>query len=113
MEPQLGDELGPLNLYAFATRFTATEAEAWERARMWTGDRFYVYAKPDDASRLAVVWLLRCADAQAAATLQTELARAPWAQSIQTALRGDTLHVLASSDTFTDAYDAWLLCEPL
>jgi hypothetical protein len=110
---QIGDELGPLNMYAFATRFSVTETQAWDRAARWTGDRFYVYAKPADATSIAVVWLLRCTDAQAAAALQQALAVPPWLDSIQTVVLGDTLRVLATSSPLTDDYDAWTRCDPL
>jgi hypothetical protein len=110
---QLADELGALAMYAFATRLTLTEAQAWESARLWTGDRFYVYSPPDDANALAVVWLLRSTNAQTSALLQSALARASWAQSIQTAIRGDTLHVLATSSPLAQPYDAWTRCDPL
>jgi hypothetical protein len=110
---QLGDELGALALYAFATRLAFTEVQAWESARLWTGDRFYVYSRPDDANALTAVWLLRSTDAQTTASLQDALARASWAKSIRTAIRGDTLHVLATSSPLAQRYVAWTGCDPL
>ncbi len=68
------DELGALALYAFATRFSSAEAEAWGHARSWAGDRFYVYTRSDDEAALAAVWLVGCTDAVAAASLQAALA---------------------------------------
>jgi hypothetical protein len=108
-EMQLSDELGALALYAFATRFSSTEAEAWGHARSWTGDRFYVYTPPDDEAALAAVWLVRCADAGAAASLKAALAG--FAEPLQTFVRGDTLHLLATKSPLAEPYDAWMRCD--
>ena len=111
----LGDELGALALYAFATRIALSELVAWERSRMWTGDRFYVYRQPDDADALAVVWLVRCADAQAAAALHALLRSVAWPEPLQSLVRGDTLHLFATRGRGPTelAYDGWTQCNPL
>ena len=110
---QIGDELGAFSMYALATRITETEDDAWQLAQQWTGDRFYVYTNPSDASALAVVWQLRMQNPVAAATFQASLARVPWAPGIQTSLDGDTLHIIASSRALEPSYAAWSQCPPL
>lgn len=109
----VGDELGALALYAFATRFTLGERPAWDRARTWTGDRFYVYRQPDDASALAVIWLVRCADAQAATALHNLVRSVSWPQPLQSVVRGDTVHLLATRSALDEAYNGWSACPAL
>lgn len=107
----VADELGSMSVYAFATRFSLTEAQAWGHANMWKGDRFYIYADPNDSADIAVVWQLRFADALTAFNAQAALATAPWAASIQSVIEGDTLRVLATSNPLTMPYDAWTRCD--
>jgi hypothetical protein len=112
-ELQLGDELGALALYSFATRFALAETVAWERARTWTGDRFYVYTRPGDDEALAVVWLLRLASAQAAAALRAALIGVAWPQLLQSLVRGEMVHLFATKAPLSEPYEAWQGCDPL
>lgn len=107
------DELGAYGVYAFATLTTVIEDEAWERAKLWMGDRFYIYTDPRDANALVVVWRLRFQQPVTAAILQASLAATPWAADIETALQGDTLHVIASSRPLDPSYEDWRQCVPL
>lgn len=110
-ELALVDELGALAVYAFATRFALAEVQAWESARTWTGDLFQVWRRPGEPDALAVTWLVRCADASAAALLHALVEGVAWPE-LQIFLRGDTLHVLVSRGTLPQPYDAWTRCEP-
>jgi len=112
-ESVLGDELGALALYAFATRIAVAEPAAWDRARMWTGDRFYVYRQPSDPNALAVVWIIRSASAQAATALHNLLTSVAWQQPLESTVRGDTLHLLVSRSAIDEPYDGWSQCPPL
>jgi hypothetical protein len=109
-ELMLTDELGALALYSFATRFALVEALAWERARLWTGDRFQVFRRPDDADALAVTWLVRFTDVQAAAALHALLSGVGSPDQLQTLVNGDTVHVFASNRTISEPYDDWARC---
>jgi hypothetical protein len=109
----LGDELGALALYSFATRIAFAEPAAWERARSWTGDRFYVYRKPDDAGALAVVWLVRFTDNQGAIALHNMLKAVAWPQPLEAIVRGDTLHLFATRGPMDMPYAGFMQCNPL
>jgi hypothetical protein len=106
----VADELGALALYSFATRFALAESQAWERARTWTGDRFQVFRRPDDANALAVAWLLRFADTQAAAAVHMLLTGVGLPDQLQTFLNADTVHVFASKSPIGEPYDDWMRC---
>lgn len=106
----IGDELGGLGLFAFATRFSPIEILAWDSASAWTGDRFYVFRKPGDDDALVVVWLVRFASPQAAAAAQTALDGVAWPRPLQSFVQGDTLHVLVSRSELDMPYEAWMGC---
>jgi hypothetical protein len=103
------DELGALNLYAFATRAFSWEPAAWSSGVDWTGDRFYLYADRQDPNAVAVTWQLRLRSAESALALQAAIAAVPTLQAIRTAAEGNMLHVFASSMAIEE-YRAWSEC---
>jgi hypothetical protein len=106
----LADELGALGLYSLATRFALSETQAWERARGWTGDRFQVFRQPDDPEALAVAWMIRFSDTQAATALHALLVGVG-GQEVQSLLSGDMVHVFASKGgAISQDYDDWMRC---
>ncbi|HTU56813.1 MAG TPA: hypothetical protein VMF89_00235, partial [Polyangiales bacterium] len=109
----LSDELGALALYSFATRFALAEPAAWERTRSWTGDRFYVYRNPDDAQALAVVWIVRCTDNQAAIALNNMLQAVAWPSPLESVVSGDRLHLFATRTPMDTPYGGFTQCNPL
>ena len=109
-ELALADELGALALYAFATRSALAEPQAWDRAQPWVGDRFQVFRRPDDPDALAVAWLVRFADAQAAAALHALIGSVAWPQPLQSRVVEDMVHVFASKPAVSEPYDAWTRC---
>jgi hypothetical protein len=113
MELQLADELGPLSVYAFATRVSVTETQAWDRASLWTGDRFYVYADPEKPADIVLVWRMRFANTASAVNFEAAFLQAPWAGAIQRVVQGDTLILTTSASPLESLYDDWMRCEPL
>lgn len=103
------DELGALNLYAFATRAFDWEPAAWSRGMDWTGDRFYLYADRQETPSVAVTWQLRLRNAESALAFQSAIAEVPKLQAIRTEVEGNILHVFASSLAL-EGYTAWSEC---
>lgn len=113
MQVQLGDELGPLSVFAFATRLFPTETQAWDRAKAWTGDRFYVYAAAQQPEEIVLVWRMRFIDAASATFFERAFLQSPWAGALQRVVQGDTLTVTASSSPLSTLYDDWMRCAAL
>lgn len=113
MQVQFGDELGSLSVFAFATRISPTETQAWDRASAWTGDRFYVYAAADRPEDIVLVWRMRFVNAATAQSFENALSHVPWAGPLQRVVQGDTLILMASSSPLDTAYDDWLRCAAL
>ncbi|HET8933016.1 MAG TPA: hypothetical protein VFN67_06245 [Polyangiales bacterium] len=113
MQLQLGDELGPLSVFAFGTNIFSIESQAWDRANAWTGDRFYVYASSERPEEIVLVWRMRFINAATAQSFETALSQAPWTGAIQRLVQGDALVLTVSSGALDTPYDDWTRCELL
>jgi len=102
------DALGAYSLYAFLTRlFPEDDARAWALASALNGDRFLIFADPDQ--QLGVLWMLRFRASDDAMAVRDALAASTLGTSVQSAQQGELLHLFVASEPLPD-FDAWRTC---